>query len=201
MSWGGCSIDWRDWNRLSHPKRSSKHFRPPDGSIPEDAPCLTESSFRWCSPWESSPSCPFDRSSSTLVDFASANQRRIAPVSVWRGNGLGSHRCAICSSRRSDCWRNPRHQGRSIGLRLMGIDGTVYDVPDAEANAAAFSRPSAGPRGEGDPASPQAQLGRVGDPQRSRLGHQARPLWRANDGRRVASSSGIEDAAAFGPGF
>lgn len=35
------------------------------------------------------------------------------------------------------------------GLRLMGIDGTVYDVPDSEANAAAFSRPSAGPRGEG----------------------------------------------------
>jgi hypothetical protein len=35
------------------------------------------------------------------------------------------------------------------GMRLMGIDGTVYDVPDSEANAAAFSRPSAGPRGEG----------------------------------------------------
>ena len=35
------------------------------------------------------------------------------------------------------------------GLRLMGIDGTVFDVPDSEANAAAFGRPSAGPRGEG----------------------------------------------------
>jgi hypothetical protein len=35
------------------------------------------------------------------------------------------------------------------GLRLMGIDGTVYDVPDSEANAAAFSRPSAGSRGDG----------------------------------------------------
>jgi hypothetical protein len=35
------------------------------------------------------------------------------------------------------------------GLRLMGVDGTVYDVPDSEANAAAFARPSAGPRGEG----------------------------------------------------
>jgi Transposase DDE domain/Insertion element 4 transposase N-terminal len=35
------------------------------------------------------------------------------------------------------------------GLRLMGFDGTVYDVPDSEANAAAFSRPSAGPRGDG----------------------------------------------------
>jgi hypothetical protein len=35
------------------------------------------------------------------------------------------------------------------GLRLMGLDGTTYDVPDSEANAAAFSRPSAGPRGAG----------------------------------------------------
>jgi hypothetical protein len=34
-------------------------------------------------------------------------------------------------------------------LRLMGVDGTVYDVPDSEANAAAFARPSAGPRGDG----------------------------------------------------
>src|SRR5262249_1695850 len=35
------------------------------------------------------------------------------------------------------------------GLRLMGIDGTVLDVPDSAANAAAFDRPSAGPRGAG----------------------------------------------------
>ena len=35
------------------------------------------------------------------------------------------------------------------GLRLMGIDGTVLDVPDSEVNALAFGRPSAGPRGEG----------------------------------------------------
>jgi Insertion element 4 transposase N-terminal/Transposase DDE domain len=35
------------------------------------------------------------------------------------------------------------------GFRLVGIDGTVYDVPDSEANAATFSRPSAGPRGGG----------------------------------------------------
>jgi hypothetical protein len=33
--------------------------------------------------------------------------------------------------------------------RLMGIDGTVQDVPDSAANAAAFGRPSAGPRGDG----------------------------------------------------
>jgi hypothetical protein len=35
------------------------------------------------------------------------------------------------------------------GFRLMGLDGTVYDVPDSEENAAVFARPSAGPRGEG----------------------------------------------------
>jgi Insertion element 4 transposase N-terminal/Transposase DDE domain len=35
------------------------------------------------------------------------------------------------------------------GWRLMGIDGTLFDVPDSAANAALFARPSAGPRGEG----------------------------------------------------
>ena len=35
------------------------------------------------------------------------------------------------------------------GHRLMGIDSTVFDVPDTPANDAAFGRPSAGPRGDG----------------------------------------------------
>ena len=35
------------------------------------------------------------------------------------------------------------------GFRLVGLDGTVLDVPDSEANAAVFARPSAGPRGDG----------------------------------------------------
>lgn len=35
------------------------------------------------------------------------------------------------------------------GLRLMGIDGVVFDVPDSDLNAATFGRPSAGPRGDG----------------------------------------------------
>lgn len=35
------------------------------------------------------------------------------------------------------------------GWRLMALDGTVYDVPDSPANAAAFGRPSGGPRGDG----------------------------------------------------
>src|SRR5713101_6731887 len=39
------------------------------------------------------------------------------------------------------------------GLRLMGLDGTVFDVPDSPANAAAFQR-ATGSRGPG--AFPQA---------------------------------------------
>jgi hypothetical protein len=35
------------------------------------------------------------------------------------------------------------------GWRLMALDGTTYDVPDSPANAAAFGRPSGGPRGDG----------------------------------------------------
>lgn len=35
------------------------------------------------------------------------------------------------------------------GWRLMGLDGVVFDVPDSERNAAAFGRPTAGPRGDG----------------------------------------------------
>jgi len=42
------------------------------------------------------------------------------------------------------------------GLRLMGIDGTVLDVPDSDANAAAFARPSAGKQ-RGNGAFPQVR--------------------------------------------
>jgi hypothetical protein len=35
------------------------------------------------------------------------------------------------------------------GLRLMGIDGTVMDVPDTPANEKTFGRPSGGKRGDG----------------------------------------------------
>ena len=48
-------------------------------------------------------------------------------------------------------------------LRLMGLDGTIFDVPDSEANAAVFARPSAGPR-SALPSGPQAQLGRSWGP-------------------------------------
>lgn len=39
--------------------------------------------------------------------------------------------------------------GSYRGLRLMGIDGTVLNVPDSPANAETFGRPSGGDRGEG----------------------------------------------------
>lgn len=35
------------------------------------------------------------------------------------------------------------------GWRLMALDGTVFNVPDSKVNAAAFGRPSGGPRGDG----------------------------------------------------
>src|SRR5919199_6549016 len=35
------------------------------------------------------------------------------------------------------------------GWRLMALDGSVYNVPDSPANAAAFGRPSGGHRGDG----------------------------------------------------
>ena len=44
--------------------------------------------------------------------------------------------------------RSDRPGGHYRGLRLVGIDGTVLDVPDTPANARAFGRPKGG-RGEG----------------------------------------------------
>jgi hypothetical protein len=73
------------------------------------------------------------------------------------------HRSSLCVARRRLGVAPVRHLfGQTVrplarpdtpgafayGLRLMGIDGTVYDVPDSDANAAAFDRPS-GSRGAG----------------------------------------------------
>ena len=74
------------------------------------------------------------------------------------------HRSSLCVARRRLGVAPVRHLFNQVvrplaqpetpgafyrGLRLMGIDGTLYDVADSEANAAAFARPSAGPRGDG----------------------------------------------------
>ena len=74
------------------------------------------------------------------------------------------HRSSLCVARRRLGIAPVRHLFEQVvrplaqpdtpgafyrGFRLMGIDGVVFDVPDSRANAAAFGRPSAGPRGDG----------------------------------------------------
>src|SRR4051794_18225232 len=74
------------------------------------------------------------------------------------------HRSSLCVARRRLGIAPVRHLFEQVvrplarpetpgafyrGLRPVGLDATVYDVPDSDANAAAFGRPSAGPRGEG----------------------------------------------------
>jgi Insertion element 4 transposase N-terminal/Transposase DDE domain len=74
------------------------------------------------------------------------------------------HRSSLCVARRRLGVAPVRHLFSQIvrplaqpttpgafygGYRLMGIDSTVFDVPDTPANDAAFGRPSAGPRGDG----------------------------------------------------
>jgi hypothetical protein len=74
------------------------------------------------------------------------------------------HRSSLCVARRRLGIAPVRHVFEAIvhplarpetpgafyrGFRLVGLDSTVLDVPDSEANAAVFARPSAGPRGEG----------------------------------------------------
>jgi hypothetical protein len=63
-------------------------------------------------------------------------------------------------------WARPGTPGAfDRGLRLMGSDGTVVDVPDAAAHAAAVARPSAGPRGDGAvPPIRQLSLVELGTP-------------------------------------
>jgi len=48
------------------------------------------------------------------------------------------------------CLATPETPGAFYqGFRLMGIDSTIYDLPDNEANEAVFGRPSGGDRGPG----------------------------------------------------
>jgi len=84
---------------------------------------------------------------------AAAQGRRVAPSlqSLHRPSAVG--RGARCGSLFNQVIRplaRPETPGAFYKeLRLMGVDGTIFDVPDSEANAAVFARPSAGPRGEG----------------------------------------------------
>jgi hypothetical protein len=76
----------------------------------------------------------------------------------------GPHRSSLCVARQRLGVRPVRRLFQAVvhplakpdtpgafyrGLRLMGIDGTVLDVPDSPANAKTFGRPSGGDRGEG----------------------------------------------------
>ena len=87
------------------------------------------------------------------------------------------------------------------GLRLMGIDGTIFDVPDSDANAAAFARPSAGPRGDG--AFPQVRkLSLVELGTHVEVAMVVRSsARRALDGRGLAPPPDPGDAPALGPGI
>ena len=79
------------------------------------------------------------------------------------------------------------------GFRLVGLDGTVFDVPDSDANAAAFSRASAGPRGDG--AFPQVRklsLVELGTHVEARVRRAVLLPWRTVDGRRLAPPSDAE---------
>lgn len=69
------------------------------------------------------------------------------------------------------------------GLRLVGLDGTVFDLPDSPANAAAFGRPQGG-RGEG--AFPQVRkLSLVELGTHAELAFALKPCWRG-ESRMVA---------------
>jgi Insertion element 4 transposase N-terminal/Transposase DDE domain len=76
--------------------------------------------------------------------------------------------------------RPGRPGGFYKGLRLVGIDGSVWDLPDSPANARAFGRPTGG-RGAG--AFPQVRkLGLVELGTHAELAFVLKPCWRGEAG-------------------
>lgn len=72
--------------------------------------------------------------------------------------------------------RPDRPGGFYKGLRLVGIDGTAFDVPDSPANARAFGRPTGG---RGDGAFPQVRkLALVELGTHAELAFVLKPCWR-----------------------
>jgi Insertion element 4 transposase N-terminal/Transposase DDE domain len=72
--------------------------------------------------------------------------------------------------------RPDRPGGCYKGLHLVGIDGSVFDVPDSPANARAFGRPTGG---RGDGAFPQVRkLGLVELGTHAELAFVLKPCWR-----------------------
>ena len=141
---GRTWIAWRDSNRLSRPRRSAKPSRTPDGQSPElqaDPPgrllgrpghgavdrLADPPGLQACPPPPRRQGDP-----GSLQPLRSPARLGIAPM-----RHLFEHVVRPLA--------RPETPGAfSRGLRLMGIDGTVLDVPDSDANAAAFGRPSAG---------------------------------------------------------
>jgi hypothetical protein len=78
-----------------------------------------------------------------------------ASALVYRRYQLGARPVAALYERLARPIATPKTPGAfRFGLRLMAIDGTVEDVPDTEANAAAFGRQHGS---RGDSAFPQVQ--------------------------------------------
>ena len=97
--------------------------------------------------------------------------RPIVPAFASHVSGWAWNPCDILRPGRSPAGPPETPGAFYRGLRLMGVDGTVLDVPDSDVNAADFARPSAGAAWRrGFSPNSQAQSGRVGDPRRSRLG-------------------------------
>lgn len=82
----------------------------------------------------------------------------------WRAGEEAPHRSSLCVARQRLGVAPLRRLFQEVvhplaspdtpgafyqNLRLMGIDGTVLDVPDTSANAKTFGRPSGGARGDG----------------------------------------------------
>ena len=147
---GGCSIDWRDWIRLSHPMPFDKRCQDTGRVNPRSCTLTHEVVLRVVLAMGLLTDLPIRQV------FKHARRLRVGERSP--------HRSSLCVARQRLGVAPVRHLFAHVarplarpttpgafyrGFRLMGIDGTVYDVPDSPANAAAFGRPSAGPRGDG----------------------------------------------------
>ena len=122
------------------------------GNVP--ASCRTVSCSGWCWPWACSPICPFVRSSNTRGVCNRATKRPRSNLCEARQR-LGVEPVQRVFDLVVKPLATPQTPGAFYhGLRLMGIDGTVLDVPDTSANEAHFGRSSGG---RGDSAFPQVR--------------------------------------------
>src|SRR5208282_6616962 len=142
MRRAGSWIDWRDWNRLSRPRPFAKPLRPPAEPINDAANSPTKSSAGWSWPWDCLTELPIRQV------FKHARRLRFGEETP--------HRSSLCVARQRLGIAPVRHLFEQIvhplawsetpgafyrGPRLVGLDGTVYDVPDSDPTPP----PSAGP--------------------------------------------------------